>query len=41
MWRQMAWTVLPAATFIMFEDGVVGLGPPLQATSLVVTSVMG
>jgi len=38
---QVACTVLPALTLIMYGDAVVGFGPPLQARSLVVTSVIG
>lgn len=39
--RQIAWTVDPAATLITLLVAVVGFGPPLQAISLEVTSVIG
>lgn len=38
---QVSFAVDPAATVILLLEGVVGLGPPLQAMSLLVTSVMG
>ncbi len=38
---QMACTVSPAFTSMIFDEGVVGFGPPLQATYCVVTSVIG
>jgi len=41
VWRQVSFAVEPAATSMTFEEGVVGLGPPLQTMSLVETSVMG
>ena len=41
VWRHVSWAVEPAATLMTAELGVVGLGPPLQAMSLEVTSVMG
>lgn len=37
----MARTVDPAVTEMMSLEGVVGFGPPLQARSLDVTSVIG
>lgn len=37
----LAWTVSPATTLIIWFDGVVGFGPPLQAISLEETSLMG
>jgi hypothetical protein len=38
---QTALTVSPALTLMIPVDGVVGFGPPLQATYCEVTSVMG
>ncbi len=37
----VAWIVSPALTLIISGEAVVGFGPPLQATALVVTSVIG
>lgn len=39
--RHTAVTVEPAVTEMILSDGVVGFGPPLQARSLDVTSVIG
>lgn len=41
VWRHVNRAVDPAATVILYGEGVVGLGPPLQAMSLLVTSVIG
>lgn len=41
VWRHVSLACEPAATVMMALDGVVGLGPPLQAMLFDVTSVIG